>query len=402
MENTFIVLRNNKQEGPYNLAQMANIGLQAGDLVNQENGIAGWQYAMEIDELQPLFSAPQTAQKGVEEVQEAEVDEMIMHSEPAPIEETEFYPQIAAAAPIIEVVPSPDYDFAGSDEAAENVEITPEPFLEEQPYVAASAPLVSAKILEVEKADTEEPYYEPAPRQKASKRGSNNQSGRRKKLVAAGALALLVLAALFALPLFKQNGNGVGGNNNSNGSENAVAVSNRDDESENQLRNELPQTEIEKAEKPATVVKKENDKPEVKEEALVKGESEEKEANIEKTADDTVAEVKKDSTVETKKAPDLTQQVYLRSNFTASPDGAGVYNLDVTLENKSTRFLKTIAVNVLYRDEKDKVVNKQTIYFSDVAPGATVSRPASQHKQATSVTCELGLIISDGALYYSN
>ena len=48
---TYILLRNNKEEGPYTLNDLLSKGLKAYDLVWIEGRSAGWRYPSEIEEL---------------------------------------------------------------------------------------------------------------------------------------------------------------------------------------------------------------------------------------------------------------------------------------------------------------------------------------------------------------
>ncbi len=411
MENTFIVLRNNKQEGPYNLVEIMSIGLQAGDIVHQENGIAGWQYAMEIDELKPLVSAPQTSPFLTPTSTEMHTFDEVKASEMAPIseiskKESDFSAPVEVSAPPTtpQHAPGLDEEYHKKEKAFATQITTQE---EAVPAAAYVAPLVSADFLEVEKTiPSEEQYDIVSSGRKSSKRLKKGSGAASKSLVAVGVLVLLVAAAFFAAPLFKQPGSQYGRNeitSSERGSENAVAVSNTNVDSEIEWIKELPQDSVaEEIKTPSPIVEKEEKIAAKAEEVLITDAKETKSQPKEKEIQKAIIIKEKDTTAVKKNVPDVTQQVYLRSNFSSNPDGAGIFNLEVTLENKSNKVLKTTAVNVLYRDEAGKVVNKQTIYFSDVAPGATVSRPASQHKQATKITCELGLIISEGSLYYSN
>ncbi len=111
------------------------------------------------------------------------------------------------------------------------------------------------------------------------------------------------------------------------------------------------------------------------------------------------AEVKSATPASTK---DLTEQIYLKSNFATNDNDAGVFDLNVSLQNKSDKVLKTVAVNVFYNDKDGKVLNRQTLYFTDIKPGETVSKAGSPHKSAAKAHCELGLVSSEGSLYYSN
>lgn len=51
--NTYLLLRNNKESGPYNLDQVVKMGLKKYDLVWVEGKSAAWRYPGEIEELKP-------------------------------------------------------------------------------------------------------------------------------------------------------------------------------------------------------------------------------------------------------------------------------------------------------------------------------------------------------------
>lgn len=69
--NTYLLLRNNKETGPYSLDQLVKLGLKKYDLVWAEGKSAAWRYPGEVDELKPYappldelpFSEPAKRQK---------------------------------------------------------------------------------------------------------------------------------------------------------------------------------------------------------------------------------------------------------------------------------------------------------------------------------------------------
>src|SRR5687767_637913 len=84
--NTYLLLRSNKQSGPYNFEQLVNLGLKPYDLVWVEGKSAAWRYPSEVDGLKDY--APATEEqpfdrfyKKPEEKQEAKPQAKIV-SEP--------------------------------------------------------------------------------------------------------------------------------------------------------------------------------------------------------------------------------------------------------------------------------------------------------------------------------
>ncbi len=76
--------------------------------------------------------------------------------------------------------------------------------------------------------------------------------------------------------------------------------------------------------------------------------------------------------------------------------------MNVSLQNKSDKILKMAAVNVFYTDSANSVINKQTLYFSNIQPGQTVSKGASPHKIARKAYCKVGLVSTEGSIFYEN
>ena len=48
---TYLLLRSNKQSGPYSLQQLVNFGLKPYDLVWVEGRSAAWRYPSEVEDL---------------------------------------------------------------------------------------------------------------------------------------------------------------------------------------------------------------------------------------------------------------------------------------------------------------------------------------------------------------
>ena len=58
---TYLLLRSNKQSGPYTLQQLVNTGLKPYDLVWVEGKSAAWRYPSEVDNLKEY--APSTEEQ---------------------------------------------------------------------------------------------------------------------------------------------------------------------------------------------------------------------------------------------------------------------------------------------------------------------------------------------------
>jgi hypothetical protein len=58
MQKVYLLLRNNQQTGPYSLDELVQLGLKPMDLIWVEGKSFGWSYPYEVETLQPYVSAP--------------------------------------------------------------------------------------------------------------------------------------------------------------------------------------------------------------------------------------------------------------------------------------------------------------------------------------------------------
>jgi len=90
MMTSYLLLRNNKESGPYTLDGLMELGLKAYDLVWVQGKSAAWRYPSEVDELKPI--APTVEEQPFDrffkkqgEEKKEEIQKPIV-AEPAPIE----------------------------------------------------------------------------------------------------------------------------------------------------------------------------------------------------------------------------------------------------------------------------------------------------------------------------
>lgn len=79
----------------------------------------------------------------------------------------------------------------------------------------------------------------------------------------------------------------------------------------------------------------------------------------------------------------------------------GIDGVEITLRNNSDQMLKLVAVDVLYHKNNNSVIQRETIYFSDIPPGTSRMLVARGNRNAHSANYELGLISAEGGLYVS-
>jgi hypothetical protein len=102
---------------------------------------------------------------------------------------------------------------------------------------------------------------------------------------------------------------------------------------------------------------------------------------------------------EVKKVVPLSRLV----SVTGTLQGEGGNNSSATqirLQNNSTETLKTVAVSVTYYKKGNRQLSKETVYFYNVEPATTPVITVSGYRRATAARFEIGTITrADGSLY---
>ncbi len=68
---------------------------------------------------------------------------------------------------------------------------------------------------------------------------------------------------------------------------------------------------------------------------------------------------------------------------------------NITLRNSSDQALKKVAVNIFYHSGDNKVVDKRTVYFSDIPPHSTFTLKAPMSPIADKAYTLLGMVNSE-------
>jgi hypothetical protein len=79
--------------------------------------------------------------------------------------------------------------------------------------------------------------------------------------------------------------------------------------------------------------------------------------------------------------------------------GSGTPHL--TLYNNSNKHIKFVAIDAFYYRANKKLLEKKTLYFNNISAMSTATLYVPQEKKAASVRYEMGLISTDGGLYYA-
>ena len=73
----------------------------------------------------------------------------------------------------------------------------------------------------------------------------------------------------------------------------------------------------------------------------------------------------------------------------------------LTLYNNSNKFIKFVAIDAYYYKANKKLLEKKTFYFNDISAKSSAKLFVPKEKNAASVRYEMGLISTDGGLYYA-
>jgi hypothetical protein len=73
----------------------------------------------------------------------------------------------------------------------------------------------------------------------------------------------------------------------------------------------------------------------------------------------------------------------------------------LTLYNNSNKFIKFVAIDAYYYKANKKLFEKKTLYFNDIAAKSSAKLFVPKEKNAASIRYEMGLISTDGGLYYA-
>ncbi|HEX2532675.1 MAG TPA: hypothetical protein VHK69_03005 [Chitinophagaceae bacterium] len=95
----------------------------------------------------------------------------------------------------------------------------------------------------------------------------------------------------------------------------------------------------------------------------------------------------------------IGKQIQLSEKYINS-DGRGINGLQLTVYNNSDQFVNVVAVDVSYYRNSDKLLEKKTLYFNNIPPRSRSSLPAPDNRRATTVQYQVGLISTENGLFY--
>jgi hypothetical protein len=405
MKKIYLVLSKNKESGPYTLEELRGLPLTSADLVWVEGQSAGWHYPSELPELKDLAATPVTAEAKV-----ASLPRSTTSPETAK-------PKQAEAKKVFVSLPS----------GFQRQEAEVRPSLEEKAEAIRQKALNFAAQKEPARQSQEEDevrYTRTIADIKQEYSGWLHEQKKPKRRV--GAMPLIytgifvaIIAAVFFIvrrqpvqsgaetPVIASKSTQITPNNNEATTKNNEVATPENTVFQPQQETGKPLEEISfPAEKSVTPQKQvpELKPPVVKEnitKPAVQKTQEAKEPVTEpplKKVQTTISEasVKEKKPVVTEPEVPVADLIETTSNYVQTDEGIA---LSISFRNKSAQVIKVAAVDVFYFDKDNMKVGKQTLYFSNVAAGTTITRTSVPQK-AASASYRLGLVSAERSGLY--
>jgi hypothetical protein len=379
MHKVYLLLRNNKQLGPYSLEELLQQSLQPFDLVWVEGRSAGWRYPTEIDTLKPYVAAEPEVM--AEAHTEPVLQSAVINKHAAVIREPAEKKQVYVRLPSSSDKIAPALEMIEEESMAEKLEKKAAALYQRAQAYAAGEKHPTEEVPETEikysrsLEDIKEEYSSWLYTQRTGKK-KNLRVNKRAILISAGVLGLCCLAGYYIFSGTTARPDPV---QQVTEAVNTPPVLPEPPTTQNNTR-------VKKKSRPGTASKKK--KPGFAPVTVgVK-----KQAASPRTAS---------GNTKTDNAPlNLADLVQVQANY-APDDEKGVPEFRITVKNNSDVFLRFVAVDVYYQKSKG-ASEKKTIYFRNISPHQSLSLMAPANKKADDVHLQMGLLSSsNGDLYYA-
>jgi hypothetical protein len=377
MHKVYLLLRNNKQLGPYSLDELLQQSLKPFDLVWVEGRSAGWRYPTEIDTLKPYVAAEPEA-----------LTEPVLHSAAinAPVA---VITEPAVKNQVYVRLPSTPDNMAPVGEKKEEEESMAEKlekkaaalYQRAQAYASGEKkPSVDAPETEIKYSrsleDIKEEYSSWLYTQRTGRK-KNLRVNKRVLLLSAGFLGICLAGYYFfsGTPSHPDPAQPV-----------TEAMNTPPDLTQTPTPQTLAKVKKKSRSGPVTAAKKKklNSGPVT---AAVKKQAAARQRPV-------------SGTTKTDAPMNLADLVQVQANY-APDDEKGVPEFRITVKNNSDVFLRFVAVDVYYHRDKG-APEKKTIYFRNISPHQSLSLMAPANKKADDVHLQMGLLSSsNGDLYYA-
>lgn len=414
MQKIYSLLRDNKQTGPYTLEELVGLSLKLFDLIWVEGKSGGWSYPSEIDALKSYVNQPSaSAEISSNKQNVSKLSEPVLTNETVLVK-----PEIENASRHIYISFPADKNFVKtpaliSPQDFLEEEETPEAKLEKKAQELRNKIQAFAAAKDTPKADNEldtkytrslddikEEYSHWLHQQKKTKNGPS------KKMAISILSTVLVLAsAYFIVHKYLRSDNAkseiLATSNNSVQPAALITQSQTERQKTHPVVKAHNQNKKEfgnKFQKKRTVAT--GDAIDAYIDSLRSVEKNKKEINPteEQTPGDTKPVITKKtnrpSTSQEEAAAPFAQLVQLS-------ESVGSEGKKLTIYNNSNRHIKFVAVDVFYYKANEKLLQKKTLYFNNIAPQSSSPLYVPELKRAASIKYQLGLISTDGGLYYA-
>lgn len=357
MQKVYLLLRNNKQQGPYSLEELLQQNLKNFDLVWVEGKSAGWRYPSEIDQLKTFLNREEPPF-----TQEAKTEAI---PELAPtIQKTTVRKQakVYVSLPVNPAISlPPKEEITPADKLAQKAEAL---YQRVHAFTASQSEKASEPEAEIKYTrsldDIKQEYSSWLYEQK-----SGRKKGKKLSVSYVSAFAFILLTGLLAAYFIYPYNNSDQKNVSETNAENNISTNSEDI---------IPVNNRTNTNSPGSLTKKKT------------GQSLNKNIPVAKKVAGKNLPVKKRVLKNTVPLPQL---VKLRGQHPANT-GNGVPDFKLILQNNSNSHIELATAEVLYYSTSGKLLSRKTVYFSNIAPKASVIRYVSGNNRAGEVHYQLG------------
>jgi len=413
MASTYRLLRDNKETGPYSQEELLQLSLKAFDLVWVEGQSAGWRYPSEIEILKPYMET--TAQEtNAPAIQQAETprleagvrdisDVFVSNLNSEPATEHERVRAIESAPPVFSFEEPGAVKEEEEEVTAEKLEKKAnEIYLRVQDYTKQKEQgLEGIETKHARSLDDLKQEYADWLHHSKQKKTSRIS----KKHIAVGAATVLVGAAVYFFV-------GSSGTTQEIPVHHTYYLSNAvekpgDYKKQKSNRTELRSTSTATAKAGAPAAKElsideflDSVKRELAKQderlAMASAKSTYKKPHAVKTTGLITTPTTQSTTgvenIQPVKTQSIADLVALDAKYLVEPRRQNISSLEITIRNNSKELLKTVAVDVFYYKNGQRLFDKETFYINNVQPGNSFTLSTPGNKKAVSAKFQLGKI----------
>jgi hypothetical protein len=391
MPNTFRLLRNNKESGPFSLEELIQLSLRPFDLVWVEGKSAGWRYPSEIEVLKPYLEAqvPEEGRMVVEQVRaDASEGRLVLM-------ENSFQRPAIDGISICEHFEEKEKETEKVNEEEEQITAEKlekkanEIYLRVQAYTKQkeqddqNMQTRQARSLEDLKQEYADWLHHKVDKKKSG-------TGRKEVMIG---LVVFFTGVGGYLVLDKMNSTDtprpVQASYFMSNSANDAKADNK--ESNTNLKNSS--AAIDKTKKKQLTVDEFIDSVEKalaeQDQHLARNRINYKKPVV-KTLPQTLAVAPVEQHQAIVKKENLSNFVGLDAKYLREPNRNNISSLEITIRNNSSSFLKAVSVDVFYYRNNEKLFAKETLHFNNIEPGNSFTLSTPGNKKASSAKFQLG------------